>query len=422
MSYAEKHTMKRSSTSTNWIDESMVSSSSSERTCHSVPSPPPPPPLSISNESTRIFRTLERTVNKRFLPSDDSHSNGEQKYMDKEMVLATSLDKNEDVKNTDSSDSLPGFGTSASQISIPFDNSRVKSPNSETALRNLRLSLNPDSQVWCLREELAGAKDRAKSASELMNQRTKEYQCLIDRQNSEKDMMQKIHAKKQQELETCKQEVIEQRNIIDQLRSELQEKDAKGGDKKTRDSKNKRYVGVYERKRIRQLEDQVKNLQEDLRKRCPDSISNLIRAMEPSESFERLSIEREEQVKRLEEEISSVKIKSEIRYSLYFIFKFCETIKGQLFCSFSLAFHLELRQCKKNIRLLNMDTRDKLRHLNWSCGKRRYRQTKVVTDLVGQAIGTVNQLVGMRIHLLQIYLIEKICIARKKMQLRERGL
>jgi len=66
-------------------------------------------------------------------------------------------------------------------------------------------------------------------------------------------------------------------------------------------------------KKIKELEAQVKDLEGDIKRRHPDSISNLIRAMGPSESVEVSRKERNVENKKLKEDMESVRNDGETR-------------------------------------------------------------------------------------------------------------
>jgi len=94
----------------------------------------------------------------------------------------------------------------------------------------------------------------------------------------------------------------------DDVRLTLEKADSEHQQVRSASNENKKTA-----KKIRDLERQVKELEETLKRRHPDSISNLIRAMGPSESVEVRNKESKIETRRLKEEVDEIKQDSERR-------------------------------------------------------------------------------------------------------------
>ncbi|GMH65126.1 hypothetical protein TrST_g3438 [Triparma strigata] len=223
----------------------------------------------------------------------------------------------------------------------------------------LRSTLDAEQIVGEMREELGAVTDKLKSAEE----RNVELKFEIDKlRKHKKEMMLKseglnadmmegqekdismlkgllkqeraIHGQEIERLSaklrwyTQNQELVdrdaaileEQNTLISKLRSQLNSRGGQMEDalaaadtvppehKSTASKDNKKWA-----KKVKDLEVQVKDLQEALNRRHPDSISNLIRAIGPSESTEFRSKQSNAEAKRLRSELDQVKEDSERR-------------------------------------------------------------------------------------------------------------
>ena len=249
----------------------------------------------------------------------------------------------------------------------------------------LRDTLDAEKIVQEMREEMGGVKDKLKAAEE----RNIELKFEIDKlRKDKKEMMLKseglsveqmdvqerdinmlkslikqeraVHKEEMERLNaklrwyTQNQEMVdrdaaileEQSKLIAKLRAQL---NARGGTmdgvlaaadtvpeehRNKSSTENKKWV-----KKVKDLETQIKDLQEALNRRHPDSISNLIRAIGPSESTEFRTKQSDVESKRLRSELDQVKEDSERRLRSL----------RQEHDKMKLAFEGQIKQLKKDV-------------------------------------------------------------------------
>ena len=231
--------------------------------------------------------------------------------------------------------------------------------NLKESCDNLRSTLDHEKLISSLREELGAAKESAKVADERNLEMKYEIDKLrkerkdmlleseglsaekIDRQEKDTAMLKALLKKERamhahameasnaklnwyiqnQEMVDRDAAILEEQNtLIAKLRAKLAGKSDEVRDTLSKadgeqpnlepsvSNQNKKTA-----KKIRDLETQVKDLEEALNRRHPDSISNLIRAIGPSQSVELRNKERNVENRRLREELDKVKEDSERR-------------------------------------------------------------------------------------------------------------
>ncbi|GMI06756.1 hypothetical protein TrLO_g8047 [Triparma laevis f. longispina] len=221
----------------------------------------------------------------------------------------------------------------------------------------LRSTLDAEQIVGEMREELGAVKDKLSRNQELkfeidkLRKHKKEQMFKNEGLNADmmehtekdismlKSLLKQERAIHGQEIErlggklrwyTQNQELVdrdaaileEQNTLIAKLRAQLNTRGGQMEDTLTaadtvsaehKSNANAGNVNKKWAKKVKDLEVQVKDLQEALNRRHPDSISNLIRAIGPSESTEFRSKQSNAETKRLRQEVDSVKEDSERR-------------------------------------------------------------------------------------------------------------
>ena len=230
--------------------------------------------------------------------------------------------------------------------------------NMQEVGNNLRTTLDQETLLAAVKEELAVALEKGKASEErniemkyemdkLRKEKkekmleseglsTEKLEAQTKDTNALKELVRRERSMHQEEMERLNsklrwyiqnQEIVdrdaamleEQNKVIAGLRERLEgnSKDVRGAldrgegaDQQTRSASNESKKMA---KKIRDLEKQVKDMEEALNRRHPDSISNLIRAIGPSQSVEVRNKERNFENKKLREEVDEIKQDSERR-------------------------------------------------------------------------------------------------------------
>lgn len=261
--------------------------------CSSViPGPPPlpPPPLSETTESQRLFRDTEVDIKEELCGKEPTSPSVEENKLS-----GTISDIDISLSRLDCSNNK------AESIDETYCNLKQKFERDEV-IESLRLEIRKyHADFRHASEKICILEEKLNSSEEIVNNVTKSRDNLSSRCNE-----------LQRDLDKCRSTEQNFKSVVGALRKELMTTKMELDRASRKDSKNNRPV-TFAQRRVRELEKEVKQLREDLKKRNPDSISNLIKALEPSESFELRNKQRDNYIEELENKVAETKRESDKR-------------------------------------------------------------------------------------------------------------